>query len=119
MLPGLHSVVLRLKKWVAAGAATARITAEQITAAATGCCIGHAWIVPDGLGFPHSTRVPATTALTGFQVVIAWSQPGMCWVGIRALETKARGRSRMKPKPPYVAGSSVFDRHGATGGQNG
>jgi hypothetical protein len=68
--PHSYSVVLRLKKWDAAGAATARITTDQISAAATGCCIGHAWIVPDGFGFPQSTRVPATTALTGFQVVI-------------------------------------------------
>ncbi|MGH3179325.1 MAG: hypothetical protein ACRDPF_36290, partial [Streptosporangiaceae bacterium] len=73
--PVRYSVVLRLKKWVAAGAATARITTDQISAACTGCCIGQAWIVPDGFGFPHSTRVAATTALTGFQVVIAWSQP--------------------------------------------
>ena len=60
-----------MKKRAAAGAAAAKIITDQVSAASTGCCIGHALIVPDGLGFPHSTRLPATTALTGFQVVIA------------------------------------------------
>lgn len=32
-------MVLCLKKWDAAGAATARITTDQIRAASTGCCI--------------------------------------------------------------------------------
>src|SRR5207248_997680 len=103
-----YSVVLRLKKWAAAGAATARITADQASAACTGCCIGHAWIVPDGFGFPHSTRVPDTTALTGFQVVIACSQPGMCWVGTMALDTKVSGSSKMKPNEAAVSGLLAF-----------
>ena len=37
-----YSVVRRLKKWEAKGAATARITTDQIKAASTGCCMGQA-----------------------------------------------------------------------------
>ena len=37
-----YSVVCFLKKWAASGAATARMPTDQISAASTGCCIGHA-----------------------------------------------------------------------------
>lgn len=37
-----YSVVRRLKKYEASGAATARMSADQIKAASTGCCMGHA-----------------------------------------------------------------------------
>jgi hypothetical protein len=79
-------VILRLKKKVASGAATTRIAADHRSDIATGCCIGQAWTAPDGLGSAHRTLAAATTALTGFQVAIACSQPGMCWVGTIALD---------------------------------
>ena len=50
-------------------------------------------MVPDGFGLPQRTRVPATTALTGFQMAMAWSHPGMCWVGTMALETNVAGKT--------------------------
>ena len=86
-----YSVVRFLKKDAAKGAATTKINTDQIKAASTGCCIGHTWMVADGFGLPHRLRTPAVTALTGFQSATAWSQPGMCWVGTIALETKAKG----------------------------
>src|ERR1700687_718885 len=92
-----HSVVRRLKKYEANGAAIARISADQMRAASTGCCIGQAWMAPEGLGLPHRSRAPAVTALTGFQSAMACSHPGMCCVGTMALDTKASGKSTMKP----------------------
>jgi hypothetical protein len=103
-----YSVVFRLKKWDAAGAATARITTDQISAASIGCCIGHAWIVLDGFGFPQRVRVPATTALTGFQVVIVWSQSGMPWVGTIALDMNVSGKRMIKPSDDAVSGFFAF-----------
>ena len=44
--PIRYSVVLRLKKCVAAGAATAGITTDQINAACTGCRIGQVPAAP-------------------------------------------------------------------------
>ena len=86
-----YSVVRFLKECAASGQATARIATDQISAASTGCCIGHACTMAEGFGLPHRSRAPATTALTGFQFATACSQPGMCWVGTKALETKVRG----------------------------
>jgi hypothetical protein len=52
-VPG-YSVVRRRNSQAANGAATARMNADHATPASTGCCIGHALIVADGLGFPQS-----------------------------------------------------------------
>ena len=52
-VPG-YSVVRRRNSQAAKGAATARMNADHATPASTGCCIGHASIVADGLGFPQS-----------------------------------------------------------------
>ena len=49
----------------AIGANTARMATDQRSDAATGCCMGHAWIVADGLGLAKSCRHAAVTALTG------------------------------------------------------
>ena len=105
---GGYSVVRRLKKYEASGAATARMTMDQISAASTGCCMGQADTEADGLGFPNSCRAPAVTALTGFQSAIAWSQPGMCSVGTRALEMKASGNRTMNPNEAADSGLLLF-----------
>ena len=94
----------RLKKCDAKGAATARISTDQIRAASTGCCMGHAWMVADGFGFPQRFRAPAVTALTGFQSAIACNHPGMCCVGTMAFETKASGNRTMKPNEAADSG---------------
>ncbi len=39
---------------------------------------------------------------------MACSQPGMCWVGTMALETKASGKRTMKPNE--AADSGLLDR---------
>ena len=110
-----YSVVRRLKKCAANGAATARIPTDQISAISTGCCMDQAGIVPEGFGFPHKTRVPAITALTGFHVAIACNHPGMCCVGTNALDTKVIGNSTMNPND--AADSGLFElspTHAAT-----
>jgi hypothetical protein len=48
-----YSEVRRRNSQAARGAATTRMNADHATAASTGCCIGHALIVADGLGFPQ------------------------------------------------------------------
>src|SRR5262245_17664914 len=92
------------KKCAASGAATAKITTDQIREASIGCCIGQARTIADGFGFPQRWRSAAQTALTGFQFAMACSQPGMCSVGTMALETKASGNSTMKPKEAADSG---------------
>src|ERR1700722_15694475 len=82
----------------------ARITTDQIRAPSTGCCMGQAWSVAEGLGLPKSWRAPAVTLLTGFQLAITWSHPGMCWVGTRELEMKANGNSAMNPNEAADSG---------------
>jgi hypothetical protein len=37
---------------------------DHTSIAATGCCIGQAWIDADGFGLPNSSRAAAVTALT-------------------------------------------------------
>ena len=57
---------------------------------------------------PHRSRAPATTALTGFQLATTCSQPGMCWVGTKALETNVSGNSTMKPNDAADSGLLEF-----------
>src|ERR1700723_3602449 len=102
--PPPYSVVRRLKRYDARGAATARMATDHSRAASTGCCMGQTWTVDDGLGLPKSTRHPAVTALTGFQSAMAWSHPGMWVVGTRAFEMKARGNSAMNPNEAADSG---------------
>src|SRR5450755_792664 len=94
----------RRKKYEANGAAMAKMSADQMRAASTGCCMGQAWMAAEGFGLPQSWRAPAATALTGFQSATACSHPGMCCVGTRALETKASGKSTMKPNDAADSG---------------
>jgi hypothetical protein len=84
-----------------------RIAADHRSDVGTGCCMGQAGMVAEGLGLPHRVLVPATTALTGFQVVMACSQPGMCCVGTMAFETMVRGKSTMNPNE--AAASGLFE----------
>src|ERR1700728_339109 len=77
----------------------AMMMSDHPTAASTGCCIGHAETVLDGLGLPNRCRTAAVTALTGFQLAIAWSQPGIPAVGTSAFDTMARGNKMMSPTP--------------------
>ena len=61
----------------------------------------------DGSGrvrVPPELACPAVTALTGFQSATACSHPGMCCVGTMALETKASGKSTMKPNDAADSG---------------
>src|SRR6202034_1660870 len=95
-----YSVVRFLKECAASGQATARIATDQISAASTGCCIGQACTMAEGVGLPQRSRAPATTALTGFQFATACSHPGMCWVGTKALDTNVSGNKMMKPNEP-------------------
>ena len=44
-----------------------RSATDHSSEAATGCCMGQAWMLAEGLGLPHSWRAAAVTALTGFQ----------------------------------------------------
>ena len=60
-----------------------------------------------GSGCPRACARPAHTALTGFQSATACSHPGMCWVGTMAFETKANGKSTMKPNE--AADSGLFE----------
>src|ERR1700677_124851 len=71
---------------------------DQSTAAHTGCCMGQAWMVDDGLGLPKRWRHDEVAALTGFQLANVSSQVGMCWVGTKALEMKARGNTMSRPR---------------------
>jgi hypothetical protein len=57
-VPG-YSVVRRRNSQAAKGAVTARMNADHATPASTGCRIGHALIVADGLGLPQRWRAPA------------------------------------------------------------
>ena len=56
-----------------------------------------------GSGYPRA-GAPAVTTLTGFQSATACSHPGMCCVGTMALETKASGKSTMKPNDAADSG---------------
>src|SRR5215470_9620063 len=110
-----YSVVRRRKYRDASGAATARISADQASAASMGCCIGQALIDADGFGLSQSWRAPAVTALTGFQSAAACSQPGMCWVGTIALDTNASGNSTMNPNEAADSGLLLLSpTHAAT-----
>src|SRR3984957_8902460 len=91
------------------GAAMARMTTDQISAASTGCCIGQACTMADGFGLPHRSRAPATTALTGFQFATTCSHPGMCWVGTNAFDTNVSGNRTMKPTEAADSGLLDFN----------
>ena len=86
-----YSVVRRLKSQVAVTEHAARITTDQMSAAATGCCIGHAEMVEDGFGFPQSSRTAAPAALTGFHAAMVPSHVGRLLVGTNAFDTNASG----------------------------
>src|ERR1700735_4553103 len=103
-----YSVVRFFKECAASGQATARIATDQISAASTGCCIGHACTMAEGFGLPHRSRAPATTALTGFQLATPGSHPGMGWVGTKALDTNVSGNRTMKPNEPADSGLLEF-----------
>ena len=72
---------------------------DQSTDATTGCCIGQASMVADGLGLWNSGRAAAVTALTGFQLAIVCRIGGMWAVGTSALETNAIGNRITSPIP--------------------
>ena len=99
-----YSVIRCRKKYDASGAAIARISTDQMSEASTGCCMGQAWTTDDGFGLPHRCRVPAQTALTGFQFAMACIHPGMCNVGTMALETKDNGNRTMNPNDAADSG---------------
>src|SRR6185437_7559549 len=84
---------------VARGAKITRSATDHSSEAATGCCMGQAWMVAEGLGLPHSWRAAVVTALTGFQSAMNLSTAGMRWVGTSALETMARGNRMTRPTP--------------------
>ena len=95
---GGYSVVRRLKKYEASGAATAKMAIDHKSAASTGCCMGQAGIEADGIGVPEQVagagghgahRVPIGD---GLQPVRACRV-----VGTSALEMKASGNRTMKP----------------------
>src|SRR5690242_18626651 len=92
-----HSLVRRWNSLVATTLHTPRMTSDQMSAAATGCCIGHSWIVDDGFGLPQSSRTAAATALTGFQAAILPSHAGRWFVGTNAFDTNASGNRMMSP----------------------
>src|SRR5580692_5284952 len=76
-----------------------RSATDHSSEAATGCCMGQAWMVAEGLGLPHSCRAAEVTALTGFQSAMTRNTVGMRWVGTSALETIARGKRMTRPIP--------------------
>ena len=93
---GAQSVVRRRYSTVAKGANTARIASDHNSDAATGCCIGQAWIVAEGFGLPKRWRAAAVTALTGFQSAMA-AASGHSWVGTMAFETMASRKQNDQP----------------------
>ena len=50
-----------------------------------------------GFGLPNSWRHAAASEDIGFHSAIGWSQPGMPWVGTKALEMNVSGRKMMNP----------------------
>src|ERR1700735_1203573 len=77
----------------------ARRATDHSSEAATGGCMGQAWMPAGGLGFLNMSRAAAVTALTGFQLAMNLSTVGMRSVGTRALETMARGKRMTRPTP--------------------
>ena len=70
---------------------------DQQTTASSGCCIGQACTAAAGFGLPQSERQAAARADMGFHSATGCSQPGMPWVGTKALLMKVSGRKMMKP----------------------
>src|ERR1700722_20341226 len=81
----------------ASGAKITRSPTDQQTTASSGCWAGQACTRSAGLGLPKSERHAAASDDIGFHSATGWSQPGMPWVGTKALEMNVSGRKMMKP----------------------